>query len=52
VKNDGMEVVEGSVPSEMEKEIVHGMRVGYVGALATPGVIAPTVDRERERGRK
>jgi hypothetical protein len=32
----------------MGKEIVHGVRVGYMGAPATPGVIVPTVERERK----
>jgi hypothetical protein len=40
-----------SPPSETEKEIVYGVRAGCVGTLATPGVIAPTVGREREKNK-
>jgi hypothetical protein len=32
--------VEGLAPSEAEKEDAHGVRAVYVGALATPGVMA------------
>jgi hypothetical protein len=44
-----MDLVEGTTPSETEKEIVHGVRAGNVGAPATPGVTAPTVVCVRER---
>jgi hypothetical protein len=37
-----MDLVEGTAPSKMEKEIVHGVS-GNVGAPATPRVTAPTV---------
>jgi hypothetical protein len=52
MKNEAMDLVEKLAPSEMKKEIVHGVRAGYMGAPATPGVIAPTVGRERERERE
>jgi hypothetical protein len=32
--------VEGSAPSEAEKEAAHGIRAGDVEAQATPGVMA------------
>jgi hypothetical protein len=48
-KNKELELVEELAPSKAEKEAAHGVRAGYVGALATPGVMAPTVWRERER---
>jgi hypothetical protein len=32
--------VEWSAPSEAEKEDAHGVRAGYVGTPATPGVMA------------
>jgi hypothetical protein len=35
-KNQEFDLVEGSAPSETEKEIVHGVRAGFVGAPATP----------------
>jgi hypothetical protein len=35
-----MDIVEGSSPSEAEKEAPHRVRTGDVGALATPGVMA------------
>jgi hypothetical protein len=48
--NKELDVVEGSAPSETKKETVHGVRAGFVGAPATPGVIAPLLgERERER---
>jgi hypothetical protein len=34
------ELVEGSAPSEAEKEATHGVKAGYVGAPVTPGVMA------------
>jgi hypothetical protein len=39
-KNDGLDIVEGSAPSKVEKEAAHRVRAGYVEALATPGVMA------------
>jgi hypothetical protein len=48
-ENKEMDLVERSAPSETKKEIVHGVRAGYVGTPATPGVIPPSVQRERER---
>jgi hypothetical protein len=41
--------VEGTAPSETEKERVHGVRAGNVGAPVTPWVIAPTVVCLREK---
>jgi hypothetical protein len=46
-----MDLVGGSATSEVEKEAAHAVRAGYVGALATPRVTDPTVERERERER-
>jgi hypothetical protein len=40
MKNGGLDIVDGSAPSEAEKEDAHGIRAGYVGAPATPGVMA------------
>jgi hypothetical protein len=44
-----MDIVEGSAPFEVEKEDAHGVRVRYVGAPATPGVMA---HRRKERKNK
>jgi hypothetical protein len=38
-KNDGLNIVEGSAPSKVEKEPAHGVRARDVGAEATPGVM-------------
>jgi hypothetical protein len=35
----------------MEKEIIHGVKTGYVGALATPWVSPPLL-RERKKKKK
>jgi hypothetical protein len=35
-KNKKFDLVEGSTTCETEKEIVHGVRDRYVGAMATP----------------
>jgi hypothetical protein len=43
VENDGMDIVKGSAPSEMEKEITCGVRAGNVGALANLGSFAPQI---------
>jgi hypothetical protein len=51
-KNQEMDLAERQTPSKMKKEIVHGVRPGYVGAPATPGIIASTVGREGERERE
>jgi hypothetical protein len=42
LQNEGLGIVEGSVPPEMEKETAHKIRAGDVGAPATLGSIAPT----------
>jgi hypothetical protein len=39
-KNNGLHTVEGSAPSEAEKEAAHGVRARDVVAPATPGVMA------------
>jgi hypothetical protein len=44
-KEQELDVVEGSAPSETEKEIVHGVGVGNVGPPATPDSFAPTVEK-------
>jgi hypothetical protein len=38
-----LDIVEGLAPSEMEKEIAHGVGAGNVGALAILDSFAPTV---------
>jgi hypothetical protein len=48
LKNNGLDIVEGPAPSEMEKEIAHG-GAGNMGAPATPGVIP---HREKEKNEK
>jgi hypothetical protein len=40
-KSQGLDIVEGSAPSEMEKEIVHGAGAGNVEAPATRDGFAP-----------
>jgi hypothetical protein len=35
MKDQGLDIVEGSAPSKMEKEIVHRLAAGNVGALVT-----------------
>jgi hypothetical protein len=45
-----LDVVEGSVPSEEEKESTYGVRARDVGALATPEVMAPLVGKRRNFG--
>jgi hypothetical protein len=41
-KNEGLVAVEGAAPSETEKEIVHGVGTGNVGAPATRDSFAPS----------
>jgi hypothetical protein len=40
-ENEGLDIVEGSAPSETEKDIAHGVRAGNVGAPANLGSFAP-----------
>jgi hypothetical protein len=47
LENEEMLLVERSAPCKTKKEVVHGVTAGYVATPATPGVIAPTVGRER-----
>jgi hypothetical protein len=49
MKNSGVDIVEGSATSEVEKEAAYGVRTGYVGAPATPGVMA---HRRREKSKR
>jgi hypothetical protein len=39
MKNDGLDTVEGSASSEVEKEAAHRVRAGDVGAPASLGVM-------------
>jgi hypothetical protein len=41
--------VKGSVPSETEKNIAHGLEAGNVGALTTLGSFAPYVWKEGKK---
>jgi hypothetical protein len=52
MKNDGLDIVEGSTPSETEKETAHRGEAGNirVEAPATQDSIALTVGRERWGG--
>jgi hypothetical protein len=47
----GLDLVEGSTPSEVEKEAAHGVRAGNVGALATLGSFTPTIGKKKDRKR-
>jgi hypothetical protein len=51
-EDKGLNIVEGLAPSKVEKEAAQKVRAGDVGALATPGVMAPTVGGEREGGKE
>jgi hypothetical protein len=42
-ENEEMDLLERLAPMKMKKEIMFGVRAGYMGALATPG------GREREK---
>jgi hypothetical protein len=42
-KDQGLDIVEGSAPSETERETAHGVGARNVGALATRDSFAPTV---------
>jgi hypothetical protein len=46
MENQELDMVYSLAPSETENKIVHRVGARYVGTLATPGVIAPTVQRE------
>jgi hypothetical protein len=49
VENQELNIVEGSAPSEMEKEIAHrGVGAANVEALATVGSFTPTIGKEKE----
>jgi hypothetical protein len=43
VESKGLDIVEGSAPSETEKEIAHRVKAGNVGAVATLDNFASTV---------
>jgi hypothetical protein len=45
MENDGLGIVDGSTPTEMEKEMAHRAGASSVEALATQDSLAPTVDR-------
>jgi hypothetical protein len=49
MENGGLDIVEGSAPSEVEKEAAHGIRARDVVAPATQGV---TVHHGKEKRRK
>jgi hypothetical protein len=38
-RNSGLDIGERSAPSEAEKEAAHGVRAGYMGASASPGLM-------------
>jgi hypothetical protein len=42
-----LNIVEGSAPSETEKEIAHGVGARNVGALAIQGCFAPLEERRK-----
>jgi hypothetical protein len=45
-KNEELDLVEGSVPSEAVKEAAHEVRSGDEGAPAAPGVMTPPVGKK------
>jgi hypothetical protein len=51
VRNQGLDIVEGSAPSETEEEPTHSFSLrgtGNVGALATLGNFAPTIWKKKK----
>jgi hypothetical protein len=47
LRNEGLDVVEESAPSETGKETAHRIEAGNVGALVTLGSFAPTDRKSR-----
>jgi hypothetical protein len=47
MKNDGLDIVDGPAPSEMEKEAAHGIRAGEVGAPDTRDSFSPPMEKKR-----
>jgi hypothetical protein len=47
-ESEGLDIVEGSAPSETEKETAHGVRAGNVGAPATLGSFAPPFEKDEK----
>jgi hypothetical protein len=47
-KSKGMDIVEGSAPSETEKEIAHAIGAGNMVVPATLGSFAPNVKKKTE----
>jgi hypothetical protein len=47
MKNQGLDIVDGSDPAKTENEIAHGVGAGNVGALATWDNFAPTVGKKK-----
>lgn len=43
--------MEGSTPTETEKEAAHGVKASNVGMLATLNILAPTVAAGKDRKR-
>jgi hypothetical protein len=44
-ESEGLDIVEGSAPSEKEKETAHRVGTGNVGALATVDSFAPPIGK-------
>lgn len=51
-KNQGLDIVEGSAPTETEKEMAHRAEASNVEAPATQDSPASTIGREREKTRE
>jgi hypothetical protein len=51
-KNDPLDILEDSTPSETEKETARRAGASNVEALTTQDRLAPTFEKERERERK
>jgi hypothetical protein len=49
-KNDGLDIVEVSAPSEAEKEDSRGVRAGKVGAQATRVSFVPQFKKRKQKG--
>jgi hypothetical protein len=47
-ESEGLDTVEGSAPSETEKETAHGVVARNVEALATSGSFAPSIGKRRK----
>jgi hypothetical protein len=45
-KDQRLDIVEGLTPSKMDKEIVHGVRAGNVGAPSTQDILSPLLQKK------